>query len=146
MKKITLVFLALFLFVQIRLSQNEYSGGIHVQNIILINTFDRTVIDTLFGTLTPLNASTHKGIRQINNEVWITDQNADVIYRFDLSQTYLSNVSGNLDNIRGLDLVNGNEVWVTNAGSNNGAPGNAIVRLDSSRTHLGHITTAALSP
>src|SRR5690625_4667670 len=114
--------------------------------MVVFSAFYGSVIDLLFATLTPLNTSTPKGIRQINNEVWITDQNADVIYRFDLSQTYLSNVSGNLDNIRGLDLVNGNEVWVTNAGSNNGAPGNAIVRFDTSGTHLGHITTAALSP
>lgn len=146
MKKITLFLFALFFCATIGFSQNEYILAIHGKNIVLIDAFDGTVIDPLLGTLTPLNAGTVKGIRQIGSEVWITDQTEDVIYRFDLTQTYISDVSNNLDNIKGLDLVNGNEVWVTNSGSNNGAPGNAIVRYDTSGNHLGHFATGSMSP
>ena len=140
MKKITILLLSLFVFYQ-SFSQSEAILAIQGDNIVLLDYQTGTVIDPQLGTLTPLNATTPKGIRQIGNEVWITDQVTDMIYRFDLTQNYIGNVTGNMDNIKGLDLINGTEVWVTNSGSSNGAPGNAIVRFDTSGNHLGHFMT-----
>ena len=145
MKKITFLFLTLFVFYQ-SFSQNEVILAIQGQNIVLIDYQTGTIIDPLLGTLTPLNATTPKGIRQIDNEVWITDQVTDMIYRFDLTQNHLSNITGNLDNIKGLDIVDGSEVWVTNSGSSNSAPGDAIVRYDTAGNHLGHFMTGGRTP
>lgn len=58
---------------------------------------------------TPLNAV------QVNQEIWVSDQVADAIFRFDLQGNYLSIVGDNdgdgdtdgLDNIRGLEFING---------------------------------------
>ncbi|TVQ32726.1 MAG: hypothetical protein EA376_05015 [Phycisphaeraceae bacterium] len=78
--------------------------------------------------------STAKHALQVGNEIWVSDQIRDTVYRFDLSGNFITNIGGQvagggLDNIRGMEVV-GNEVWVTNAGSNNDAPGNAIVKID----------------
>jgi hypothetical protein len=57
--------------------------------------------------------------------------------RFSLDgTTYLGDVTGGMDNIRGIELV-GNEVWVSNAGTNGGAPGDAVVRFDTTGAPLG---------
>src|SRR5690606_17193809 len=122
MNNITFLLLALLVFCQ-GYSQNEFILAIHGDNIVLMDIQTGTVIDPQLGTLGPLNPTTPKAIRQIGNEVWITDQVTDMIYRFDLTQNHISNITGNLDNIKGLDMVGGSEVWVTNSGSSNGAPG-----------------------
>lgn len=145
MKKITFLFLTLFVFYQ-SFSQDEYILAIHGDNIVLMDYQTGTVIDPVLGTLTPLNAALPKGIGQIGGEVWITDQNADAIYRFDLTQTYISNITGNMDNIKGFDIVDGTEVWVTNSGTSNNAPGEAIVRYDTAGNHLGHFMTGGRTP
>lgn len=75
--------------------------------------------------------STAKHALQVGSEIWVSDQIRDVIYRFGLDGGYISSIgNAGLDNIKGMEVV-GNEVWVTNAGSNNGATGNSIVFLDS---------------
>lgn len=113
--------------------------------VLLLNDQTGAIEDAQFIDLTGLNPGTPKGIRQIGDEIWITDQIEDVIYRFDLSGTYLSSISGGLDNIKGLNLVNGTEVWVTNAGTGNGAPGNAIVKFDMAGNNLGNFLTNGIS-
>ena len=58
---------------------------------------------------TPINAI------QVNQEIWVSDQVADAIFRFDLQGNYLSIVNDNdgdgdtdnLDNIRGIEFING---------------------------------------
>ena len=140
MKK-TIPLLLLFFVLFQGYSQSEFILAIQGENIVLLDYHNGTVIDPLLGTLTPLNPTTPKAIRQIGNEVWITDQASDVIYRFDLTQNHIANISGNMDNIKGLDLVDGSEVWVTSSGNSGGAPGNAIVRYDTSGNHLGHFMT-----
>lgn len=114
-----------------------------IQNpfIVLLDPADGSIIDPSFIDLTALNPGTPKGILQVLEEIWVTDQLEDRIDRFDLSGAYLSTINGGLDNIRGLAVVN-SEVWVTNAGSNNGAPGNAIVRFDLTGNNLGFFSTS----
>lgn len=110
--------------------------------VILLDPSDGSVIDSNFIDLTTLGASTPKDILQVNDELWISDQIQDRIDIFDLSGNYVSTIESSigLDNIRGMGLVNG-EVWVCNAGTNNGAPGTAIVRLNTDGTLLGSFDT-----
>ncbi len=52
--------------------------------------------------------------------------------------------SRGMDNIKGMEVVNG-RIWVTNAGSMNGAPGDTIIRFDTNGSNLGFIDTAGES-
>lgn len=112
--------------------------------VIILDPADGTVIDAEFIDLTGLSPGTPKAIAQIQDEIWITDQIEDRIDRFDLNGDFLSSINGGMDNIKGLALVNG-EVWVTNAGTNNGAPGDAIIRFDTNGTNLGSFDTGGES-
>src|SRR5690606_20164317 len=122
---------------QIAVIQNPY--------VVLLNAETGEIDNPQVIDLTPLDPGTPKGLAQVGTEVWITDQIDDMIYRFDMAGNYLSTISGNMDNIKGLALVNGTEVWVTNAGSGNGAPGDAIVRFDLNGNHLGNFLTGGKS-
>jgi hypothetical protein len=57
----------------------------------------------------------------------------------------LGAISGGLDNIRGMGLIN-NRVYVTNFGTANGAPGPAVVIYDTSGNPLGSFSTATTAP
>jgi hypothetical protein len=87
-------------------------------------------------------SSTGKHALQVGNEIWVSDQIRDVIYRFNLDGTPISNIGPlGLDNIKGMEVV-GKQVWVTNAGTANGAPGNAIVFVDiASASIVGSVPT-----
>jgi hypothetical protein len=98
------------------------------------------IVDTGTG---PFDFSTPKDAIQVGNEIWVDDQLTDAVFRFDLQGQYLSTISGGLDNIRGMELV-GDTVYVTNSGTNNGAPGvNAVVRFDTAGNNLGSFVGAA---
>ncbi|MFO0835411.1 MAG: hypothetical protein U0638_10590 [Phycisphaerales bacterium] len=87
-------------------------------------------------------SGTPKDAIRVGNQLWISDQIQDAIHRFSLSVShpvYLGTISGGLDNIRGMEFQGG-VVYVSNAGSNNGAPGQAIVKLDRRGQHLGYFT------
>ncbi|NND64151.1 MAG: T9SS type A sorting domain-containing protein [Flavobacteriaceae bacterium] len=126
-------------------------GFLHAQNriaslqeplVVLLDDHNGSIFNPSFIDLTPLSQGTPKALIQVGEELWIADQIEDRIDRFDLSGTYLSTISGGLDNIKGMAVVNETEVWVTNAGSNNGAPGDAIVRFDLSGNNLGFFATS----
>lgn len=114
--------------------------------VILLDPDTGAITDPSFIDLTPLNQGTPKGILQVGDEIWITDQLNDRIDRFDIDGNYLNTIGGQvagggLDNIKGLEVVE-SEVWVTNAGTNNGAPGDAIVRYDFNGSNLGFFATS----
>lgn len=86
---------------------------------------------------------------QVNNEIWITDQSPTInaIYRFDLNGSFVGRIGGNvagggLSNVRGMRFIDGT-VYAVNAGTDNGAPGAAIVRIDPSGNILGTFSTLA---
>ena len=83
---------------------------------------------------TPLNAI------QVNEEIWVSDQVADSIFRFDLQGNYKSAITGGLDNIRGMEFVD-NKIYVSNSGTNNNAPGEAVVTFDTNGNNLGSFAT-----
>ncbi|QOJ00005.1 MAG: hypothetical protein HRU70_05690 [Phycisphaeraceae bacterium] len=82
------------------------------------------------------NASkTPKGIIQVGNEIWISDQLRDGVYRYTVDENapqvigFIGGTGGGMDNVRGLCHLNG-KVYVANSGTQNGAPGAAIVVID----------------
>lgn len=84
---------------------------------------------------------TPKGLTVVNDEIWITDSLSDVIYRYSRSTVpvFLGTIGGpggGLDGMRGLAFINGT-VYVTTSGTDNGAPGDAIVRISPAGTILG---------
>ncbi len=106
------------------------------KQVLQLNALDGSVINPAFIDTSAQSPGTIKGIVQVDDKIWITDQTQDRIYIYSSEGSYLSTISGGLDNIRGLNVVN-NEVWVTNEGSANGATANSIVRFSKSGTNLG---------
>jgi hypothetical protein len=85
----------------------------------------------------------------VNGEIWISEQVGDRITRRDLAGNILGVIGptfpgGGLDNIRGMAFVAG-QVYVTNAGTDNGAPGNAIVVFDAAGTFVQSFSTTNLA-
>lgn len=134
----------LALFFSAHLRAQEVIAVINEPNIVLLDPFDGSVINPSFIDLSPLNQGQPKALVQVGEEIWISDQTADRIDRFDLSGNFLSTIDTGLDNVKGLDVI-GDEVWVTNAGSANGAPGAAIVRFDLQGNLLGNFATVGSS-
>jgi len=144
MKKITKALFSIFFFIAVLIGQQtkaqEVIGAIQGENLLLLDMMTGDIIDPSFITL---DGGTPKGIIQVGEEIWISYQIGDKIDRHDLDGNFISSIEGGLDNIKGLALVNGSEVWVTNAGTANGAPGNAIVRFGLDGTNLGFFTTGS---
>lgn len=63
---------------------------------------------------------------QVGNEIWVGDQLADSITRFTLAGVFIANITGPIDNVRGMCFAN-NKVYVSNSDAGHGAPGDAIV-------------------
>ncbi|MDC7999767.1 T9SS type A sorting domain-containing protein [Aequorivita todarodis] len=140
MKKTTLlknIFALLFLFSAFSLFAQERIAVINGGKVKLLDPDNGAIIDPSFISL---NGGTPKALAQVDDEIWITYQLGDIIERYDLNGTFLSSIDSGLDNIRGINIVNG-EVWVCNSGTNNGAPGDAIVRFDFEGNNLGFFLT-----
>lgn len=75
--------------------------------------------------------STPKGIAVVNNEIWVSDQIQDAVFRFDSGGTYIGKTAG-MNNVRGLGRV-GNEVWVSSGGP--------VYRLDLNGGMIGSFNT-----
>lgn len=105
----------------------------NTRKVVLFNYSDGSLAMDPFIDLTPVTAGTLKHITRVGDELWVSDQTGDKIYRYTLSGNYIGAIGGGtnsgLDNLRGLRQF-GSEVWLSNAGNQNGAPGNAVIRLD----------------
>jgi hypothetical protein len=138
----------LFIFSDLAFAQlsGEYMAAINMptgnKRVVLFDAFDGTLVDDNFIDLEATTAGTPKDLIRVGDEIWITDQIRDRVDRFDLEGNYIGVIGGQfagggLDNLRGIGVI-GNEVWVANAGTANGAPGNAVVRIDFSGNILGN--------
>ena len=88
--------------------------------VMLFDAHDGSLIDANW--ITDIGAvgwvfTTPKEARVVGNEIWVTDQVADAIHRFDMSRNFLGSITvhpggGVLDNIRGFG-TDGTTVWVT---------------------------------
>lgn len=110
--------------------------------VMAFSPFDGSIINLNF--ITDIGAvgwalSTPVEAMQVGNEIWVSDQIEDRVQRFDLAGSFLSSIgNAGLDNIRGMGLV-GNSVYVANAGTANGAPGNALVQYDLNGNFIANI-------
>lgn len=85
---------------------------------------------------------------QVGNEIWVSEQVGDRVSRWSFTGDFLGEIggaAGGLDNVRGMALI-GNTVYVTNSGTNNGAPGAAVVMYSTSGSLLGSFSTGGLAP
>ncbi|NEQ98528.1 MAG: hypothetical protein F6K30_17710, partial [Cyanothece sp. SIO2G6] len=121
--------------------------------ILLFDSFDGSLVNDNFidGSETGLGIfETPINAIQVNQEIWVSDQVADAIFRFDLSGNYLDIVSDadgdgdtdGLDNIRGIEFID-NLIYVANAGDGNDAPGDGevVVVFDTAGNNLGSFDT-----
>lgn len=84
----------------------------------------------------------------VGNEIWVSEQIGDRVSRWGADGSFLGQIggaSGGLDNVRGMALV-GNTVYITNAGTANGAPGAAVVMVSTSGASLGSFATGTTAP
>ncbi|MBX3364814.1 MAG: hypothetical protein KF866_08630 [Phycisphaeraceae bacterium] len=99
------------------------------RHVMLVSGFDGSVIDPVFIDMS-VQAGTPIHALVVGDEVWVTNQTTDAIQRYDLAtRTYIASITGAMDNIRGFEVV-GNTAYVSNAGTQNGAPGLAVVTVD----------------
>lgn len=98
--------------------------------VMLFDSFDGSLITDNFIDLAPQGAQTPINAVQVGDQIWVSDQLSDSVYRYSMDGTsHLGTITGGLDNIRGFEVV-GNTVYMTNSGTNNGAPGDGIVTID----------------
>ncbi len=139
LKNIIPLFLILIV---VSVSAQERIAVIQDSQVRLLDTDNGDIIDPSFISL---DSGTPKALIQVADEIWISYQLADKVERYDLDGNLLGSIDTGLDNIRGLSVVNGTEVWLCNSGTNNGAPGEAIVRFDFSGNNLGFFLTTPQS-
>jgi hypothetical protein len=87
--------------------------------IMLFDDFDGSLINVDW--ITDIGAvgwffTTPKEARVVNGEIWVSDQVADAIHRFDMEREFLGSITahpggGSLDNIRGFGS-DGSTVWL----------------------------------
>ncbi len=104
--------------------------------------FDPTNGSLINNNFFALQGGTTVHAMQVGSEIWVSEQIGDRVSRWDFEGGYLGAISGGLDNIRGMGQI-GNTVYVTNAGTANGAPGPAVVMFDTAGNNLGSFSTAA---
>ncbi len=98
--------------------------------VMLFDSFDGSLVNSSFIDLTTSGiASTPINANVVGNEIWVSDQLGDGLMRFDMLGNHLGNIVGGMDNIRGFEVV-GNTVYVSNSGTNNGAPGDSVVTIN----------------
>ncbi len=110
--------------------------------VVLFDPFSGGVVNSnYFATV----GGTTVHAMQVGNEIWISEQIGDRVSRWSLTGDSLGAITGGLDNIRGMGFAR-DTVYVTNAGTGNGAPGAAVVMYNTSGGSLGSFNTATTAP
>lgn len=105
--------------------------------LVLFDPFDGSVVNP---NAFPLAAGTPIHAMQVGSEVWVSEQIGDRISRWDFSGAPLGAVTGALDNVRGMGLLNGT-VYLCNDGTGNGAPGPSLQMFTPAGGSLGFFLT-----
>ncbi len=119
--------------------------------VFLCDPMDGSVIDDDFITEVPggpFTFGTIKEALQVGNEIWVTDQTEDAIWRFTatLNPAFVGSIPLGLDNMRGLCVV-GAEVFVSNGDGGNGATANSIAVYDFAGTRTQtYLSSPGISP
>ncbi len=113
--------------------------------VLLLSAQDGSVVNSDFiggANSVPITFGTPKEAIQVGNEIWISDQINDSIYRFtaSMSPAFLGTITGQLDNIRGLGVV-GDRVYVSNDGANNNATADSLGVYDFFGSRVDTIST-----
>lgn len=132
---------SLFLLFSLTMFSQEYILAVQKPYVVFLDAETGDVANAQGIDMSALNVATPKAVKYVGNEIWVTDQLDDVIYKFDSDGNHVGTITGSMDNIKGFDIINDSEIWVTNAGSQNGAPGDAVVRLDMDGNYLGSYDT-----
>jgi len=122
-----------------------------LNRVMTLDPFSGAVINPNFivdsGPTGAFDFQTPRAAIQVNQEIWVSDQgsNSNSIFRFGLDGSFVGAIGGNtpaggLSNIRGLRFIDGT-VYAVNAGTANGAPGAAIVRISPEGNILGSFST-----
>jgi hypothetical protein len=122
-----------------------------LNRVVALDRFDGSIVNPSFirGSMGgPFNLLTPRAAIQVGQQIWVSDQSPSTngIWRFDLAGNFLGLIGGNvpnggLSNVRGMRVIDG-VVHVVNAGTTNGAPGPAIVRLDFAGNVIGSFSTS----
>ncbi|MCB9914871.1 MAG: hypothetical protein H6828_06930 [Planctomycetes bacterium] len=87
--------------------------------VMLFSAVDGSLINPVFidlTTATPAPATPIEAI-EVGNEIWISDQLADTVFRYTSDgTTFLGTATVGRDNMRGIELIHGS-VYVTNSGT-----------------------------
>ncbi len=115
--------------------------------LVSFSSVDGRVVNPSVFSLPPTTSPFHA--IQVGAQIWISLQSGDRIQRYSLDGTLLGEIGptfpgGGIDSGRGLARV-GNTVYLVNQGSNNGAPGAAILRFDKFGAYLGATPVSATS-
>lgn len=97
--------------------------------VMKFSAVDGSLIDAVFIDLTTSTGSapsTPIEAIEAGDEFWISDQLADVIFRFDSAGTYLGEYAAGRDNMRGIGLGGDGNVWVSNSGTGGAGFGDVI--------------------
>lgn len=103
--------------------------------LVMFSSFDGSVLNP---NMFALQAGTPLHALPVGNEIWVSEQIGDRVSRWAPDGTLLGNISGGLDNIRGMALIGG-IVYVTNDGAGNGAVADTLVKYDANGNFLGRI-------
>ena len=108
--------------------------------VMLLDPTDGSLVEAVF-----IDLNGHGGVDPITpiealevaDEIWVTDQFADTIFRFSLDGSiFLGETGSGGDNMRGMGLADG-DVWVTNSGIGGAGYGDALLRYDLQGVLLG---------
>ena len=111
--------------------------------VVAFSPVDGSVIsDNMFA----IASTAQVGAIDVNGEIWVSEQVGDRVVRYDAMGNVLGIIGptfpgGGLDNIRGLNFING-IVYVTNDGSGNGATADSLVTFDPAGNHLATLPLA----
>jgi len=108
--------------------------------IMLVSGVDGSMINPDFIVMSGSTGSSPslpiQAISSGSGEIWITDQNADTIFRWsDDGTTYLGEFGTGRDNIRGIH-VDFNRIWICNFGTGGGGYGLALKEYDLSMNFI----------
>ncbi len=96
--------------------------------VMLFSAADGTLINDTFIDLTTATPSPSTPVEaiEVGNEIWISDQIADTVFRYSADgTTFLGTATTGRDNMRGIALANGS-VYVTNSGTGGAAYGDVL--------------------
>jgi hypothetical protein len=113
-------------------------GSGDVKQVMLFDFEDGTLAYETFLDMSVYDVGTLKHVIRVGDEFWVSDQTKDRIHRLDIDGNLLGQVgdAGGLDNVRGMRII-GDQVWLANAGTQNGAPGNTAVQISMTGEILG---------